>query len=62
MRSPVHASIFKLTAYRKIHRCETTFITEDLKLATEKKKCVSALSIDISKEFDADGDVKRIRI
>lgn len=45
----------KMAAYRKQHSCETTLLrlTEDWKMAADKRKCVTALSTDTSKAFDS---------
>ena len=45
----------KMTAYRKTHICETTWIslTEHWRQAVDKKECVAALSTDMSKAFDS---------
>ena len=44
-----------LTAYRKMHSCETTLIrlTEDWKLAADAKQYMGILSTDMSKAFDS---------
>ena len=44
-----------LTAYRKIHSCETTLITliEHWKLAIDNKQSIGILSTDMSKAFDS---------
>ena len=45
----------KMSAYRKMHSCETTLIrvTEDWKKAVDNTECVAVLSTDMSKAFDS---------
>jgi len=44
-----------MSAYRKMHSCETNLIhvTEDWKKAVDNKECVAVLSTDMSKAFDS---------
>ena len=46
---------YKMTAYRKRHKCKTTLLTliEDWKQAVNSKQLVSVLSTDMSKAFDS---------
>ena len=50
-----HIFSSRRTAYRNGHRCETTLLrlTEDWKLAIDRKELVCILSTDMSKAFDS---------